>query len=360
MKIKTITCHDVYNVGASLQAYALCIYLQSLGHDVQIIDYKPAYLSRHYSLSRVNNPRFDKPLVRELFLLAKLPSRLKARLSERKKRFDAFRDTYLPLTKRYDSFDVLKADPPKADVYVAGSDQIWNPLFPNGKDPAFFLQFTPEGTKRVSYAASFAGDSLRDEDRARMTPWLKSLHAVSVREKSGVALLETMGIDGVQVCDPVLLLSKEKWETVATLPQIMDYILVYDFESNSLIREAALALREQTGKSIVSVFANDYADVLLADLGPCEFVGAIENAAVVISNSFHATVFSLIFHRECFVVDRSEGINARMRDLLESVGMSDRLIGSAEINAKPIDWDAVDHKLAEQIAFSKAFLEKQL
>lgn len=73
MKIKTITCHDVYNFGASLQAYALAAYLKECNHDVQIIDYKPEYLSRHYSLTAVTNPRFNRPILRELYLLAKLP-----------------------------------------------------------------------------------------------------------------------------------------------------------------------------------------------------------------------------------------------------------------------------------------------
>lgn len=79
MKIKTITCHDVYNVGASLQAYALVTYLRKLGHDAQIIDYKPDYLSNHYPLWGLGNPAYDKPVIRELYNLAKLPGRLKAR-----------------------------------------------------------------------------------------------------------------------------------------------------------------------------------------------------------------------------------------------------------------------------------------
>ena len=83
MKIKTITCHDVYNVGASLQACALVTYLRKLGHDAQIIDYKPDYLSNHYPLWGLGNPAYDKPVIRELYNLAKLPGRLKARNGKR-------------------------------------------------------------------------------------------------------------------------------------------------------------------------------------------------------------------------------------------------------------------------------------
>ena len=153
MQICTITCHDVYNAGASLQAYALQAYLKSLGHDVKIIDYKPDYLSRHYRLDIVGNPKYDKPILRQAYLLAKLPGRL--RMLPRKRAFDSFTAKYLDLTRRYASNAELKADPPEADIYFAGSDQIWNPLFSNGKDPAFYLDFVRRGI-RAAYAASFA------------------------------------------------------------------------------------------------------------------------------------------------------------------------------------------------------------
>ena len=137
MIIKTITCHDVYNLGASLQAYALQTYLQKQGHEVEIIDYKPDYLSGHFKLWGVYNPVYDKPFIRLLYLLAKLPGRLMA--LRRKKAFDVFTKNYLHLTRRYHSNDELKKDPPIADAYIAGSDQIWNTVFKNGRDPAFYL-----------------------------------------------------------------------------------------------------------------------------------------------------------------------------------------------------------------------------
>ena len=119
MKIRTITCHDVYNVGASLQAYALQTYLKSLGHDVKIIDYKPDYLSKHYRLDVVGNPKYDKPFVREAYLLAKLPERLHA--LPRKKTFDSFTAKHLDLTRRYTSNEELQADPPRRMFFSRGA-----------------------------------------------------------------------------------------------------------------------------------------------------------------------------------------------------------------------------------------------
>lgn len=361
MRIKTITCHDVYNLGASLQAYALAAYLGACGHDVQIIDYKPGYLSRHYSLTYVANPRYNRPLVRGAYLLAKLPQRLKARRSLRKKRFDAFREAYLPLTaRRYESAGALSEACPAADVFIAGSDQIWNPVFPNGKDPAFFLAFVPDGKKKISYAASFSVDELAQADRDRMRPWLERLNAVSVREASGVRLLGGMGIPGVQVMDPVFLLGRQQWEEIAVLPDASGYILVYDFDQSARIRQIARALAMETGKKIVSVFPMEGADEVWADMGPREFVGAVENAGYVISNSFHATAFSLIFGREFYVVNREEKINTRMRDLLAAVSLEQRLISAPPESLSPVAWDDVRQRLEPMILESKAFLRDHI
>lgn len=361
MNIKTITCHDVYNLGASLQAYALAAYLKGQGHQVRIIDYKPEYLSRHYSLSWVANPRFDRPFVRQAYLLAKLPGRLKARRSLRKRRFDAFREEYLPLTEhRYETMEQLRGFCPEADVYIAGSDQIWNPVFPNGRDPAFFLDFVPAGKKKLSYAASFSVDALSDGDRARMKPWLEKLDAVSVRETSGLNLLRSMGLQGTAVLDPVFLPEREAWESLALCPEEKDYIFVYDFDGSQQVRGIAEKLSRETGKKIVSVFPMEGAAEVWADMGPREFLGAVLNADWVISNSFHATAFSLIFQKEFYVVNREAQINTRMRDLLAQIALEDRLVSALpEKHASP-DWAAVRKRLDMLTDESKRFLKENL
>ena len=361
MRIRTITCHDVYNLGASLQAYALATYLKDCGHDVQIIDYKPDYLSRHYSLTAVPNPRYNRPLLRELYLMAKLPGRLKARCSRRKRRFDAFRTEYLSLTEcRFCSVDELRDNCPEADVFIAGSDQIWNPVFPNGKDPAFFLEFVPEDKRKISYAASFSVDVLAEADKSRMLPWLSRLDAISVRENSGLTLLEQMGLKGVHVMDPVFLLEKEDWENLAVFPDSQGYILVYDFDSSPLMRKLATTLAERTGKKIVSVFPMEGATEVWSDMGPREFLGAIRNADFVLSNSFHATAFSLIFQKEFYVLNREEKINTRMRDLLAAVSLDERLI-SAIAEAQPIvRWSKVQTLLDVLTQRSKDFLNDNI
>ena len=100
MKIKTITCHDVYNYGASLQAYALAKYLMSIGHEVEIINYKPNYLSNTYAIWAKPSEKYDKILLRQLYQIIKLPGRLTAQFSRRKKAFVKFKKKYLLLTKK--------------------------------------------------------------------------------------------------------------------------------------------------------------------------------------------------------------------------------------------------------------------
>ena len=359
MKICIITCHDVYNVGASLQAYALTRYLIGQGHEVRIIDYKPEYLSRHYRLDVVNNPKYDRPVLKQLYLAAKLCSRIKRLHSRKKQEFDEFKRDYLILTpKRYGSFAELCKDPPEAEIYIAGSDQIWNPLFNNGKDPAFFLQFVRSG-KRISYAASFAVSELdkaiADADRE----YLKQFDAISVREASGISLVEKMGLKAVWVCDPVFLLGKDYWKKLLSHDHLDPYIFVYDFDGSVHIKNAVLYLKKEKNLRIRSFFSSDYADES-EETGPIGFLNNLVNADIVISNSFHATAFSLIFHKEFYVFGRKEAINERLKDILFAVGMLDRYITDMnEIESiKKADWSRADARLKVLIDTSKAFLDR--
>ncbi len=359
MRIKTITCHDVYNVGASLQAYALQNYLKQRGHYVEIIDYKPEYLSNHYRLDYVPNARYRKRIIKQVYLLAKFPGRVAAILSRRKKAFDDFRDKYLELSnKQYHNYSELMQNPPEADVFITGSDQVWNPVFQNGHDPSFFLQFVPCESKKISYAASFGGESLGHEDRVRISKWLSKLDSISVRESSGVKLLEEIGIEGCQVCDPVFLVDRQVWEKLAINPKAESYIFVYDFEHDERVERLAKRISRERNLRIVSFFKSNYSDIFCSEAGPLEFLGYIKNAEVVLSNSFHATAFSLIFHKEFFVGLRSENINSRMIDLLRDYSLSERVINDVLYgNNKVIDWNQVDIQLLKERRKAESFIE---
>lgn len=360
MKIKTITCHDVYNLGASLQAYALAAYLRQLGHETEIIHYKPRYLSGHYGLWGVSNPKFDKPLIRTAYSLVKFPRRLAKRMGKRKKEFDLFRKKYLPCTRtRYESFEQLKQHPPKADVYFAGSDQIWNTVFSNGRDPSFYLQFAPKETVRASYAASFATETVLPEYRNQVQQWLGEMDNISVRESSGLTILEDLGIDGgVQVMDPVFLLNREHWEKICQPIELKrPYLLIYDFDKSPQIEAFVKKISQEKHLLIYSMLPCSYCNRSFENSGPKTFLSLVKDAEVVVSNSFHATAFSIIFERNFWAFPRQEKINTRMRDLTALMNLGHRYVETLDLNlTEEIDYREVKEILELQTQSSKKFI----
>ncbi|MEG1737739.1 MAG: polysaccharide pyruvyl transferase family protein [Odoribacter sp.] len=361
MKIKTITCHDVYNHGASLQAFALQNYLSCLGHDIEIIDYKPNYLSRHYDFFYVSNPRWNKYIVLKIiYLVLKLPMRLLA--LKKKRSFDKFRDSYLYLTaKRYNTNKELQDSLPEADLFIAGSDQIWNTLYPNGKDAAFYLNFVPKRYRKLSYAASFATSTIAEQYKDFVCKQLCNFDSISVREEDGLRLLEELGHKGIWVCDPVFLLSTTEWDKIIERPFNEKYIIIYDFERTPLIEKVAKQIAKKNGWKIytINVFLA-YANKCFTYSGPQDFVSLIKNAQLIISNSFHATAFSVIYEKEFFVVPRKEGINTRMASLLSYLEIPDRMITTNEFKYERIDYNKVRVKMNAYIAQSKKFLKDNI
>lgn len=361
MKIKTITCHDVYNYGASLQAYALMSYLKQLGHEVEIIDYKPDYLSNHYKL-KVTNPVYDKPLIKQLYLLVKLIPHLRS--LKRKKLFDTFTHDYLKITStRYTNNDELKHNLPDADLYIAGSDQIWNTLFKNGKDPAFYLDFVPEEKLKASYAASMATSKITSGFEDFVYSMVKRLDYIGVRERSAAEILSKLGITDVHVvCDPVFLLTVQQWKNFINVDcpvYTQPYILVYDFDQSKSIYDISRFLAHSENLKVVPIGMTKFgkrADQSVKT-GPIEFLNLIYHARYVISNSFHATAFALLFHKEFYVVRREESLNERMIDLLNDLDLKTRLISSIEdISKEAIYYTHVESLLKNYIKASKDYI----
>lgn len=361
MKIKTITCHQVYNPGASLQEFALLAFLQQQGFEAEAVQYKPPYLSQHFNIWAVSNPKLDRPVLRQLYLLAKLPGRILA--LKKKRNYDAFHKKYIQTTsKKYTSNEELKNDPPVADVYICGSDQIWNPIFNNGKDPAFYLDFVPEGKKKISYAASFATAEIPENVQPFVKEMVSKLDAVSVRETSAVQLLENLVINGsVQVMDPVFLHPASFWkhEMVSTIED--DFIFVCDFDSNQELKMIAKKIALQNGWKIYTTNQNiDYADQNFWKEGPQKFISLLYHSRMVLTNSFHALAFSLIFCKDFRVFLRNEAINTRLEDLLKLAGLEDRMTEDSNLMVSEDRFNEAKLRLEKQIEFSKKFLKDNL
>lgn len=362
LRIKTITCHKVYNHGATLQEYALLVYLNASGHSAKVLHYKPPYLSQHFNLKSVSNRKFNWPIIKQIYLLAKLPQRLKA--LKRKAAFDSFHESYIPTDKiLYTSNQELKNNLPQADAFICGSDQIWNSFFQNGKDPAFYLNFVPDEKLKISYAASFAIDKLEESVKPLVKKNVARLHAVGVRETSGIKILKELGINTAQqVLDPVFLLDKEHWVKF-TFPLAEKFMFIYDFDSNHLIKEIAMQLKKEKGYAIYTVNSNiDYADKNFYLKGPETFVSLVSQSQINITNSFHSVAFSLIFEQQMVVVNRRENINTRMRDLLTLFNLDDYLISTKEEfnTLQPIEYKKVSPLIQQHIEKSKQFLIQAL
>lgn len=317
MKICTITCQNAVNHGARLQCYALVHWLQKQGHRVEVIDYRPACSmdAKLWYWPGLSIKRWAK-----LFLY--YPER--KRNIERRKSFDDFSTKYLPLTKHvYYSIEDLKKNPPLADLYIAGSDQIWNTTFPNGTDPAYYLDFGSIEIRRESFAASFATEQLKPGTESFVKENLTRFNKITVREQSALKILESLGIEGTLQEDPVFLLSASEWDEIADGTGFGEkYVLVYDFYLGDDIKKEAQRIAKEKGLKIYSICNSNlpYADKNFVFAGPETFVSLIKNASFVVSNSFHGTAFAMIYGVPFRVLDRPDGLNIRMHDLLERTG----------------------------------------
>jgi hypothetical protein len=341
-------------------------YLKNLGHEVEVINYKPKYLDIDYILLAINSPEWGKNLfLKIIYLLLKIPERLGE--LPIKHAFDAFRRRHLTMTaKRYLSNEELRRDPPKAEAYICGSDQIWNCNLPNGHDPAFYLDFAPPAAMKISYAVSFAMDyipeNLKDELRRR----IDKLDHISVREVDAINLLQDIGINrGIHVLDPVFLLDRSYWEKMAKPVAKGRYILIYSFDNEKVIFDAAKKIASIRNCPIYAVNSTRLGgvDKNFRYASPDEFLGLIREAEYVVTNSFHAIAFALIFNVEFLALGRTEKLNSRMISLLRSLELEKRYLIDAVFDASQlpsINYHEVEKRIDIMKQQSKQFIENAL
>lgn len=292
MKASIITMTNTYNYGATLQAYALHKFIQSNGYECDIIDHMSAE-KKHRKV------KLFVPTRANLYLLP-----YKFSLERGYRSFEDFYEKHMNMTCRYPTIESLKAHLPDSDVFISGSDQVWN-----HKDPKldrFLLDFVPDKNCKVSYAASMGNSDLPEEKKAKFSKGLERFDAISVREQEVVELLQPLTNKKVNVhCDPAFLLTAEEWRTIekpvkGVVPG--KYILCYMLHLPVWFNEWAKKLRKETGLPIVFVGLNGYRPVIydkyVRNAGPGEFLWLIDNAAMVVSSSFHGNVFSLIFGKK--------------------------------------------------------------
>ena len=369
MKIKTLTTYNVYNYGASLQAYALMTYLTNKGNDVEIINYQPDYLTRRYDYKWVNPESSMSRYAITRFVYRILKFLQRQTTLGRKKKFDCFNHHALKETKEvYHTFEELRQRPPEADLYIVGSDQIWNVFYEAGRDPAFYLDFVRKG-KKASYAASFSYLNIDETNKLRIKQSLQTFTSVSVREYQGLEILDDMDIKGTWVLDPVFLLSTEEWRSqMSDFNKKEPYLLVYDFEGNKKLETFAKKYAKKKQLKIYSIndtYPRWYADRNFNSAGPREFLSLIYNCDAFVSNSFHGTAFSIIFHKPVFVFNRHRHkVNSRMESLMTLFGLKDFILEDEKNYSKVIgtsfDFSTIEQIKCEELRKSKEFLERLL
>ena len=283
------------NYGSSLQAYALQRTIRDMGHDCEHLDYRPDGAEKIRNLlGSGNDLKLILDGIRKRFVKA---GQQGAR--EKSSAIPAFYEKNMRLSKVCRNQAELKAAAEKYDVLICGSDQVWNPVWLN---PAYFLTFAPEGVRKVAYAASLGIRTMPAEAKIRkIRKWTEGFTAISIRETEGAALLKQMtGLEAEVMPDPVCLLSKEEWtEAAAAAPEGEPYLLCYFIGENPAYWDKVSRLEARTGLRVVvmPVTAESYRSGyrLLDGAGPEEFLGAVQNAALLCTDSFHGLAFGTIF-----------------------------------------------------------------
>lgn len=328
MNIKIITIHNIPNFGSVFQSYALANYIQSLGYDnVKIIDYNPSYFQK------VSLKAFVGRIIN-------LPHYI-----SRQRKFRKFVEKNIPLTEcRYATTRKLSSLNSETDLFISGGDQLWNVFHDCGHDDAYKLTWAKG--KKISYATSLGQKNFSEAELADLSDKISDYRYISVRESSSVELLKKKSLVAFQCVDPVFLLSAKHYLRFVKPIKEKKYALVYLVTPSNLLNDCIEIISKKMGLSIIlcSGFSKKcYCDRFYKDLGPDEILSYIYHADIVLSSSFHATSFSLMFEKQFFTILPNEHTNERIEDLLSIRGLTNRII---------TDTDNLQNKLEQKIDYS--------
>lgn len=386
MKKQKIGCVIAYteghnNYGTSLQGYAMLKKIQQLGYEVEVIHYVK-------QLSTIQKIKFVANAIRAgewKSIVARLTAKrtLKkypqyaAGIAKRTKAVNAYKaKKLLPLFHTYVGYDALHKGSLNYDAVVVGSDQVWTPMsLPN---KFFNLLFVDDSVHKIAYASSFGVSEIPSFQRKETGLYLDRFYRIGVREERGKEIVEELSHQkATVVADPTLLLTREEWEAEisdARPNESEPYIFCYFLGTNQEARKAANKLRKQTGYKIITIRHMDeyvpedeqFGDEAPYNVDPNDFVKYISRAAYVCTDSFHCTVFSILFHRQFmtfyrFAEGSKTGRNSRINSLFDLFELQERLY-KGDINkiTNPIDYNSVDKKLSELRKESISFLNECL
>lgn len=375
-KIGIITLYKSDNPGAVLQAYALQQFIKQEGYNAEIIQYTDTK-KREQKMNPV------KRMLHRFWYTTLKRKLLKDRKWIRVQNFIQQNDSLSVQT--YNSNAEIKKHPPIYDIYITGSDQLWNDSI-TGADDAYFLSFAPDNAVKISYGTSSGSIKEILKNKAEKTALLSRYDAIAVRETDLVSTLKSeFGIKAESVLDPTLLMRPDSWKMIADQSLITredDYILCYIMPGDRLvetgIEQIAEELARQTGYHIVRVGLKDKDRLRcrkndIFDAGPAEFVRLIADAKCVITNSFHGSVFSINFGKNVYgvingEVDGRKTRASRLISIFELLGMDNRLVFFSEkdegwkshVTENQYDYENAHLKLEAEREKSTSYLIKWL
>lgn len=367
-KVEVITLHRTVNYGSVLQAYATQYVLKKLGYDVEFIDYYPERLHMLGMLKRIKNKKKqlkNNIILRTIARIIILPSYIK-----RFYVFKKFVKKHLNLTKKtYYTEEDLESDVPIADIYCTGSDQVWNVGWNEKIDYPFFLKFVPDSKKRIAYSASFGKSELEDWEKNETKELLKRYSHIAMREKSGIDILEELGIkDGVHVLDPTLLLNKDDWSSlISDKYKNKKYIFMYNINRNAKLDNYAKKLSKEKKLPVITVsyqfhecfkFGKVKVNPKVED-----FLSLIYNATYILTDSFHCTAFSINFNKNV-IVAYPEKFSTRLDSIVRITGITNKVIDNNDndlsISERKIDFKFVNEQLKKEREKSIQYIKKSI
>lgn len=345
MKLKIITIHCIHNFGSVFQSYALVTFLNNQGYCAELIDYRPSY----YFKGRNVLKKFLGIILNYLSY------------SKQHKKYQNFIDNYLPKGKIYHSYKELMTISTENTIFIAGGDQIWNNFHACGRDDAYKLTFV-SNCKKIAFGTSMGRNSYAKEELEDLSKKIRDFHSVGLREQSTVFMLQSfIKVPVYHAVDPVLLLAKEDYTKFICEKRLIKepYILMYLAAKSELLNNAVNFVAKKKGLKIVHVCGFKKkcdCDYFLKDTGPIDLLNLIYYSDFVISASFHATLFSILFQKQFCTLLPEAGTNTRIEDLLSYFNLSSRIIHNmSEIQhiEKNIEFSQVTNIMNKHIIDSK-------
>ena len=360
MKAGIITIHRASNYGAVLQAYALKEFIKKLGYEVDLIDYRCAAIEDMY-----------RNMFGDMF---SFKSKVKNLLTwsiqkERNRKFEVFINKDLCCTEATSCFsqEQLEECNNKYDVFISGSDQIWNP-FCTGNDKHYFLDFVRDNKKKYSYAASFGTAKQDFIENSSYKNLLGMYKKISVREYQGQEVVKEMtGKDALVHLDPTFLLDRKEWIEKASSVNVENrrpYVLVYSIAMPKSIEKLALRYAEKNKVDVKYITLSNLFTLKNRKktiiCSPIEFLNYIMNAECVITNSFHGIAFSIIFNKKFYVEKNANPNhdNSRLENILTCLGLQDRFVSDGIIGQtnQDINYIEVNKKISKMRELSADYI----